>query len=150
MSNMYSAGGRTSVKGLRDGELCTSPAVGARAMTLRPADEKSCSSHVSHALLGLGFGFGLVLVLGLGLGLRLVLGGVSTTETLQSLPSKNKHQPLCVPAATPVMGSWGEVTLGRSVVSDVSCRPCTAQDRTSMKGLRDGELCTFQPLVRGQ
>ena len=27
------------MEGLLDGELCTSPAVGARAMTLRPADE---------------------------------------------------------------------------------------------------------------
>ena len=39
MSNMYSAGGRTSMEGLRGGELCTFPAVGAGAMTLRPADE---------------------------------------------------------------------------------------------------------------
>ena len=77
-------------------------------------------------------------------------GGDSTTETLQSLPSKKKHQPLRVPAHPHdgFVGSWGEVTLGRSVVrvaimsNMYSARTCTAQDRTSIKGLRDGELCT--------
>ena len=38
MSNMYSTGAGHSW-GLRGGEPCTSPAVGAGAMTLRPADE---------------------------------------------------------------------------------------------------------------
>ena len=36
--------------------LCAFPAVGARAVTLRPADEKSCSAHVPHALIRIRVG----------------------------------------------------------------------------------------------
>ena len=49
MSNMYSAM-QSNHEGSSGWRALYVSAVGARAMTLRPADERSCSSHVSHAL----------------------------------------------------------------------------------------------------
>ena len=49
MSNMYSTE-QNIHEGSSGWRALYVSAVGARAMTLRPADERSCSSHASHAL----------------------------------------------------------------------------------------------------